>query len=441
MTQELITMTPRELARYEIIKRLLKKVINGTQASEQMGLSIRQVKNLKVRVGKEGAQGIIHKSRGRVSNRRLPEPFRQQVEAAVRKRYSDFGPTFASEKLQECEQLKINHETLRQLMTDWGLWQPHTRKQGKEYRAWRARKEHYGEMEQFDGSYFQWFEQRAPERCLLAAIDDATGKPTQLRFVDWEGVKNAFSFWKDYLETKGKPISIYLDRHSTYKQNQKSVFDDPNCLTQFERAMKNELDIKIIHAYSPQAKGRVEKLFETLQDRLVKELRLADISTIDKANQFANEVFLPRFQRQFSVKPAKQGNLHRALTKWEKDNLEQIFSIHSQRIVNNDFTVKFKGNWYQLAKQQPVLVRPKERIRVEERIDGMIFLSLKNKNLNFAVLPERPVKVKMQVIALSGATPTWKPPADHPWRRPFLFDKSQRCPVSTLSANASPEAN
>ena len=441
MTQELIAMTPRELSRYEIIKRLLKQEINGTQASKLIGLSVRQVKNLKVRVKQEGAQGIVHKGRGGVSNRKLPEPFRQQIEGIVRERYSDFGPTFASEKLQEREQLKINHETLRQLMIGWGLWQPHLRKRNKEYRAWRARKEHYGEMEQFDGSYFQWFEDRAPECCLLAAIDDATGKLTQLKFVDWEGVKNAFSFWKDYLETKGKPLSIYLDRHSTYKQNMKSVFDDPNCLTQFERAMKKDLGVKIIHAYSPQAKGRVERLFETLQDRLVKELRLADISTIDQANQFANEVFLPRFQKQFSVKPAKRGNLHSGLTKWEKDNLEQIFSIHSQRIVNNDFTVKFKGNWYQLAKRQPALVRPKERIRVEERLDGMIFLSLKDKNLNFAVLPERPVKVKMRVIALSGAEPTWKPPADHPWRRPFLFDKSQRCPTSTLVANASPEAN
>lgn len=441
MTQELIAMTPRELSRYEIIKRLLKQEINGTQASKQLSLSIRQTRNLKSRVKQEGARGIIHKSRGRTSNRKLPEPFRRQIEGIVRERYSDFGPAFASEKLRECERLKINHETLRQLMIDWGLWRAHRRKQGKKYHAWRARKEHYGEMEQFDGSYFQWFEDRAPGCCLLAAIDDATSKPTQLRFVDWEGVKNAFSFWKDYLETKGKPLSIYLDRHSTYKQNMKSVFDDPNCLTQFERAMKRDLSVKIIHAYSPQAKGRVERLFETLQDRLVKELRLAGISTIDEANQFANEVFLPRFQKQFSVKPAKQGNLHSCLTKWEKDNLEQIFSIHSQRIVNNDFTVKFKGNWYQLAKQQPVLVRPKERVRIEERLDGNIFLSLKNKNLNFAVLPARPVKVKMQVIALSGTEPTWKPPANHPWRRPFLFDKSQRCQASTLVANASPGAN
>ena len=167
---------------------------------------------------------------------------------------------------------------------------------------------------------------------------------------------------------------------------------------------------------------------------MVKELRLADINTITEANQFANNIFLPRFRQQFAVKPAKRGDVHRSLTQWEKDHLDQIFSIHNQRIVNNDFTVKFKGSWYQLDKVQPVLVRPKERVQVEERLDDRVFLSLKNKNLNFAVLPARPAKIKMRVIALSGAEPTWKPPADHPWRRPFLFGKSQRCQTSTLRA-------
>jgi len=155
MTQELITMTPRELARYEIIKRLLAGEINGSQASKQTGLSVRQVKNIKARVKAEGARGIIHKNRGRNSNRKLPEPFIQKVESIVRERYYDFGPKFASEKLVELHQIKVNKETLRQLMTAWGLWQVHSRKKTKEYRAWRDRKKHYGEMEQFDGSYFQ----------------------------------------------------------------------------------------------------------------------------------------------------------------------------------------------------------------------------------------------------------------------------------------------
>ena len=440
MAQETITMTPKELARYEIIKRLLKREINGTEASQQIGLSIRQVKNIKVKVKKEGAQGVIHKSRGRTGNRTLPKALVQQIETIVRKGYADFGPTFAAEKLEELHRLKINKETLRQRMIVWGLWQHHKRKKNKQYRSWRARKERYGEMEQFDGSYHAWFENRGPECCLLASIDDATGIPTKLEFVNWEGVKNVFSFWQTYLQSKGKPLCIYLDRHSTYKQNLKSVFDDPHCLTQFERAMRN-LDIKVIHAYSPQAKGRIERLFETLQDRLVKELRLAGISDIARANCFINEVFLSRFQTMFAVEPTKKGNLHRSLTLWEEDNLASIFSIHSQRVVNNDFTVKFKGAWYQLAKKQPVLVRPKERVLVEERLNGTIWLTLKNKALGFAVLPQRPVKLKMPIIALAGSDPAWRPPTDHPWRQPFLFGQNQRCPASSETVSAPPGAN
>jgi hypothetical protein len=275
---------------------------------------------------------------------------------------------------------------------------------------------------------------------LLASIDDATGVPTKLEFVNWEGVKNVFSFWRGYLRSKGKPVSIYLDRHSTYKKNQRSVFDDPACLTQFERAMK-DLNIKVIQAYSPQAKGRIERLFETLQDRLVKELRLAGINNVSQANQFVREVFLPRFKARFAVRAAKRGNLHNPLTKWEQDNIESVFSIHSQRVVNNDFTVKFKGLWYQLAEQQPLLVRPRDRVRVEERLDGTTALSLKNKLLDFAVLPERPVRMKMPVIALTRVKPTWRPPANHPWRRPFVFGKQQRCQTSTMPVIASPDAN
>jgi transposase-like protein len=195
-------------------------------------------------------------------------------------------------------------------MISWKLWQPRPRKKNKEYRSWRPRKEYFGEMEQFDGSYHPWFEQRGEKCCLLASIDDATGKITKLRFVDWEGVKPAFEFWKEYLKNYGKPLKIYLDRHSTYKQNQNSIFNDPQVLTQFERAMK-DLDIEVIHVHSSQARQRAERLFTTLQDRLVKELRLVNISTKEEANRFIEEVFIPRFNQKFGVIAQKKGNLHR----------------------------------------------------------------------------------------------------------------------------------
>lgn len=424
MTQETITMSQKELSRYEIIKRLIKKEINGTEAAKQIGLVVRQVKRIKARIIKEGVKGIIHKNRNRESNRRISKETIEIMEKIVKQKYQDFGPTFASEKLEENHRLKINKETLRQLMINWELWKPKPREENKEYRAWRQRKEYFGQMEQFDGSYFEWFEDRAHGCCLLSSIDDAAGKITKLKFVDWEGVIPSFIFWKEYLQTHGKPISIYLDRHSTYKQNQKSVFDDPNVLTQFERAMK-DLDIEIIHAYSPQAKGRVERLFGTLQDRLVKELRLTDISTKEEANRFAEKVFIPRFNQKFSVPSQGKRNLHRPLNKFEKENLDKTFSIHNTRKVANDFTLRYKGRWFQLLETQPCLVLRKNKVLIEEKISGEIFISLRNRYLNFKELPCRPEKVKMKVIALSSTKPSWKPPANHPWRKPFLISKTK----------------
>lgn len=423
MTQT-ITMTPKELSKYEVIKRLIKKEINGTEAAKQLFLSVRQVKNLKARVKTCGVKGIIHGSRGRPSNRRISRDKIKEIEKIIKNNYYDFGPSFASEKLEENHRIKIGKETLRQLMIKWQLWNPKPRKKNKEWRAWRQRKEQYGEMEQFDGSYHLWFEDRSEKCCLLASIDDATGKITKLKFTSDEGTLPVFSFWKPYVEKHGKPLSIYLDRLRTYKQNLKSVFDDPNCLTQFQRAMETDLGIKIIHAFSPQAKGRAERLFKTLQDRLIKELRLAGISTIEEANEFVGKVFIPRFNDKFAVLAQKKGNLHKPLTKFEKDNLDKIFSVRKIRVVNNDFTIKFEGKWYQLAEKQPCLVLRKDKVVVEQRIDGSMRMSLRNKYLDYMVLPERPKKVNMKIMALTRKKSNWKPPVNHPWRRFSLPPKT-----------------
>lgn len=418
---QLITMTPKELSRYGIIQRLIRKEINGTDASLQMRLTIRQIKNIKARVVTLGAQGIIHQSRGRSGNRKLDEQVVEKTKTILKENYRDFGPTFASEKLFEINKIKINKETVRQIMIGLGLWRAKEKKKNKQYRHWRERKEQYGQMEQFDGSYHHWFEDRGEECCLLASIDDATSKITGLHFTDSESVKNAFGFWKRYVEQKGKPLSIYLDRHSTYKQNQKSVFDDEKSLTQFEKTMEL-LGIKVIHAKCPQGKGRIERLFDTLQDRLVKELRLAGISTMEEANTFVNETFIEKFNKQFSVLPTKKGDLHLPLTEFEKNNFDSLFSVKNYRLVNNDFTVRFKGCWYQLESSQPTLVRPKEKVCIEERISGQLYLCLKGKNLNYRLLPKRPEKItKIPIIALVKSKPSWRPPPNHPWRKPLIL--------------------
>ena len=430
MAQETITMTQKDLLRYNVISKLIDGHVNGSEAAKQLNLCVRQVKRLKAKVKKHGARGIIHGSRGKSSNRRLAKEIIKKIEKIVKEMYYDFGPTFASEKLSDNHQIKISKEKLRQLMTEWKLWKPKPRKENKEYRSWRPRKEYYGEMEQFDGSYHDWFEGRSEECCLLASIDDATGKITKLKFVDWEGVKPAYIFWREYIKTHGKPLKIYLDRHSTYKINAKSLFDDPEALTQFERAMR-DLNTEVIHAHSPQAKGRAERLFGTLQDRLVKELRLAGISTIEAANKFVEEEFIPKYNQKFAVLPQKKGNLHKPLNKFEKDNLDKIFSIQDTRTINNDFTIRFKGKWYQLLETQPTLVCRKDKVLIEERLDNSTFISLRNKYLNYIVLPQRPEKVEIKVIALAKMKSSWKPPANHPWRRPFILNPEKMYQTSS----------
>lgn len=420
MTQKLITMSSEELTRYDIIKELIAGKINGTEAAKQIDLSVRQIRRLKKKVNNFGAQGLIHGHRGRVGNRKIPNEIIEKTKDFLKNKYTDFKPTFATEKLEENHGIKLSKEKIRQLMIKEKLWRPKPRKKNKEHRYWRPRKEHYGELEQFDGSYHDWFEGRSSVCCLLAAIDDATGKITEAHFTTSEGVIPVFSCWQSYVKKYGKPLGIYLDKHSTYKVNAKHLLDDKEALTQFERVMR-DLNIKVIHAYSPQAKGRVERLFGTLQDRLIKELRLANISTVDEANEFLEKVFIPRFNTQFAVVPRSKANLHRTLNKTEKENLEQIFSFQDTRIVNNDFTVSYESKWYQLDKVQPATICRKDKVKVEKRLDGRIFISLRNKYLNFKELPKRPEKTEIKVKFLTKTEPVWKPPVNHPWRKPFIF--------------------
>lgn len=413
-------MTTKELLRYDSIKRLLRKEINGTDAARILKISVRHVRRMKNRVKQHGAKGVVHQSRGRPGNRKIPEKKKEKIEKIVRKQYPDFGPTFAAEKLAEEHGIRISEETLRTLMISWGFWKVRSRRKNKEYHSWRKRKEHYGELGQFDGSYHHWFEDRGPECCLLASIDDATST-VDARFNSDEGVEAVFDFWEHYLTKHGKPLSIYVDRFSTYKQNAKHLSDDPKAMTQFQRALRTNLDIDIIHAYSAQAKGRVERLFKTLQDRLIKEMRLKKISTITEANRFLEKDFLPKFNKKFSVKAVKKTNFHRVLQKKERQELKRIFSIQEERTVLNDFTVRYKNNWFQLAEIQPTTVLRRNAVLIEERPNGHVSISLRGKNLIFTTLPGRPKKVHLkEVTALTRTKTTWKPPINHPWRKATL---------------------
>lgn len=244
-------------------------------------------------------------------------------------------------------------------------------------------------MEQYDESYEDWFEGRAGEgkkQCLLAAIDDATGKITKAKFDAHEGVFSTFKFWQEYLEKHGKPLNIYSDKFSTYSMNHKTAQENPDTKTQFKRATE-ELGIELILANSPQAKGRVERLFRTLQDRLVKEMRLNNINTVSEANTFLQKTFIPDFNKRFSVSPRSTANFHKKITEKEKNFFSSVFTRHEERILRNDYTISYKNIWYQLEATKALLIRKKDIVTVLEKEDGSIQMKLRGKYPDFHKLP------------------------------------------------------
>lgn len=412
-------MTTKEINRHSIIKKLLDKEINGTVAADLLKLSVRQIKRLKAKVKQSGPKALIHASRGKPGNRRTPDGEREAIAEILKQKYPDFKPTFAAEKLFENHNIKRDPKTIRAIMIEEDLWKPKKKKQN-EYRSWRKRRSCYGEMLQFDGSYHRWAENRSEEWCLLASIDDATGIPTKAKFDTDEGTFPVFKFWKEYVEEHGKPHSIYLDKFSTYKMTQRVAVENHEAQTQFQRAM-NQLGIEPITAHSPQAKGRIERLFNTFQDRLVKEMRLKNISTMEEANRFLEEEFLPDCRRRYAVEPESKTNLHQQLSQTERNKLNSIFSKQTTRLVRNDFTVSFNNQWHQLEKQQAATVRKQDTILVEEWLDGSIHFSIRGKYLNTRIITERPQKENKTDWVIPAKKRDYTPAANHPWRSRFIL--------------------
>lgn len=422
-TNDNITMSQQNLTRYNILTQLIEKKITTPVASKQLQLSERQIRRLKQKIITNGAEGLTHGNKGKASNHAMKEIDKSKVTTLIQDKYTDFGPTFAAEKLQENHSITISKETLRILMIDAGLWKPKSRKGPVEYRRSRERKEHYGEMIQFDGSYHDWLEGRgnSPKYCLLLAVDDATGSITKAVFANGEGIADVFPFWMEYVRDFGAPQSLYIDRFSTYKINNPTVLQ-LGLKTQFEKAMA-VLGTKCITAHSPQAKGRVERMNGTLQDRLVKELRLAGIDTVEEANVFLSEVFIPKFNKQFSVVARKRGDVHKALSESEIEMLPHIFSKKIIRKVNNDFTVMHNKIIYQLTKEQTVTVCKKDSVLVEDHLDGTIAIlhEQRQRYLNFEEIPERPKKIRD--VVLPANKKAYVPAKDHPWRKPLHLGK------------------
>jgi hypothetical protein len=411
--EDMIMVRQGELKRLHVIQKVLEGVIKQVAAAEILSLSGRQIRRIVKRIRREGDSGILHKSRGRPSNRRIPHKIKNRVIKLYQTQYKDFGPTLASEKLLERDRIEISDETLRRWLIETGDWKKTRKHRG--HRQWRERKHHEGEMVQMDGSHHDWFEGRGPRCVLMGYIDDATGKVFG-RFYDYEGTIPAMDSFKQYIEKYGFPMSVYLDKHTTYKSTAKPTIQDElnnsAPLSEFERALK-ELGVEVKHANSPQAKGRIERLFGTLQDRLVKEMRLRGIRTLEEANVFLEE-YLPIYNRRFSVSPKERENLHRPLGRGL--DLDAILCKKTQRALRNDFTVAHKNKLYQVGEAIQA-----SKVMVQDRIDGSLRIYHKDRALRFREITERPRREK-KPLAIASRTHPYTPPTSHPWRG-FKFGK------------------
>lgn len=420
---ETFTMNRKERKRLEMFGRVKRGELSLLKAAELLGLSYRQAKRAYGRYRELGDAGLVHRLRGRPSNRGGTER-REQILKLYREKYGDFGPTLAAEYLTRHEAEEVTVTTLRRWLLTAGLWQ--AQRSRSPHRRWRPRKEHQGEMLQMDGSLHDWFEGRRTKAVVMVMIDDATGR-IYARFFEEETTAAAMETFQRYVQQYGLPRSLYVDRDSIYQATREASSDEElretGPLTQFGRAMQ-ELEVKLILAYSPQAKGRVERCHGTLQDRLIKALRLAGISDLAAANALLEETFLPQFNARFSVPAQRKADLHRRVPQAVK--LERVLSFQESRVVQNDWTVGWRNRCFQLTEANRSLGLAKQRVLVCEQLDGRIRILFKGRELDWEELPERPRPQAQRAARKPTGTDRVenRPAADHPWRRPFLGTSS-----------------
>jgi len=435
--EEYLTMSNREIDRLKVIQKVFDKQLTWNEASKQLSLSWRQVARLCAKVREDGNRGIMHGLRGHASNHCLKAGLKEKALKTVKKYYWDFKPTFANEKLSKIHGIKMSTSSLRLAMIEAEYYRP--KRQKIKHRQWRERRHCIGELIQLDGSDHDWFEGRAPRCVLLIYIDDATSRIIYGKFITVEDTLNLMTETKEYLLSNGRPIAFYVDKDSIYKVNRTATVEeelsDEAPLTQFTRAM-NELDITMINAHSSQAKGRVERGFKTHQDRLVKELRLANVSGIEAGNRFLQEVYIPAHNARFSVSPANSTNAHRPLLKSHK--LEEIFALKTERTLYNDFTIRFNNNFFQITKEQPIRIRPKSKVMVEIRLDGSTHIKFKGAYLNFNSIKKLPYmsfyagRTKLRET-LKERTKQYIPPKNHSWRKFNLKQKNSHTTSTAIS--------
>lgn len=383
-----IPLSDKEKKKLEIVKEVRAGRLSEVEAARRLSVSDRSVRNWLTAFEESGVDGLVHGNRGVASPRRIPEKERGQIESLIRMKYADFGPVLAAETLSELHGIDRDSTTVRDIMVAAGIWVPRAKRNGaplEVHRAWRERRARRGELIQFDGSYHLWLEDRLLgddglplKLCLLAAVDDATGEILHAVFAPHEGTMPVMAFFLAYGAIHGLPQDVYLDRFSTYKMTQKVAKENPDLKTQLQRAMRT-LGVGLIFALSPQAKGRVERLFKTLQDRLIKSLRIHGIRTVTQANEHLQKVFIPKYNRKYRVIPREKEDAHRPLSKKETWTLSETLCRMETRVVQNDFTVSFNAVWYQILPTRGAAIRPKDTVIIREYPHGGISFRIRGK--------------------------------------------------------------
>ena len=411
---QLLTMSKKEVTRLEAVQRIQEKRLTQKEAANMLGLSIRHVRRLYRAYRERGAQGLVSQRRGKPSNNRLNPQVVQQAIDLVYDRYRDFGPTLAHEKLTEAHKLRLSRESVRRIMIEEGIWKPKKARKAAIHQM-RERRACFGELVQIDGSVHAWFEERGPRCTLIVFIDDASGRLGELLFVPVETFFAYSEASRHYFERFGKPLAFYTDKHGIFRVNQPAPLGLGKGETQFERAMQ-ELDIQILCASTPQAKGRIERANQTMQDRLVKELRLRGISSIQAANEYMSE-YLEDYNRRFAVMPRSNHDAHRPLQKTE--NLDLILSHQETRILSRNLTIQYRKIIYQIQTQRPSYALMNARVTVCENVQGEVNILYRGRPLDYTVYQKQ--EKHAQVVSSKTLDHKIKTPVcpakDHPWRR------------------------
>src|ERR1700688_3565095 len=434
MEAERITLNQRERDRLRVLNEIRQRHITQREAAQRLKISDRHIRRMLLAVAQRGDRAVVHGLRGRASNRKIGPRWEWKIMSRVRQRYADFGPTLAAEHLAQ-EGLAVSRETLRKWMVKASLWRPRAQRV-KTIHVWRERRASFGEVVMQDSSPLRWLEERGPACQLIAVIDDATSR-FYARFTEHDTTEENLRTFGEWLRRYGRPLAHYTDKNSIFRTSAAALLGEQlrgeKACSHFGRALR-ELGIEWIAAHSPQAKGRIERLFATLQDRLVKEMRLAGIDNLVAANHFLEMRFLPAWEERFTVAPRNPRNAHRRLDLGQR--LEEILSVRVGRQVADDHTVSWDGHRWGVPREEVCAGLRGAQVEIERRLDGSHWLRFRGRYLRLRHCPAAtpravsPCGLRPPGLTAPTLSKVYKSaPPNHPWRT-FLYGRKPD--ISTL---------